>query len=443
MIHGADVRVRATVALSAGTALMNAAMATAGVTATFAAAENLGTAWSGVPVTASIAGTGLGALLLTRLMERRGRRPGLALGYLAAIAGAALAVAAVAAHQVVLLCAGTLLLGLGNAAAQLSRYAAADFHAPDRRGFAIGIVVWGATVGAVGGPLLLQPAADAAAALGAPPLTGPLLSTLLASAGAAIVVRALPRSTTATGAPQAATGTGAAQAPDAPAGRARGLAGNRVAWPTVATMVTGQVIMVALMTAAPLDMHMHGQGLGAVGVALSAHTFGMFALSPLTGRLVDRLGTRPVMAAGLVTLLAAAFLAATGDAHPLSRTAGLFLLGYGWNLCFIGGSGRLARDLPAADRTRLEGEVDAVIWVVAAVAGQSATVILSTGGYGVLAAASAALLVVPAVLLLRAGPAPVRTARDYAGEGDRDTASGTTGRTRRPRSRPWRGGAGG
>ncbi|WP_184886708.1 MFS transporter [Sphaerisporangium siamense] len=424
---------RATVALAAGTALMNAAMATAGVTATFAAAETLGTAWSGVPVTASIAGTGLGALVLTRLMERRGRRPGLALGYLAAIAGAALAVAAVAAHQIVLLCAGTLLLGLGNAAAQLSRYAAADFHAPERRGFAIGIVVWGATVGAVGGPLLLQPAADAAAALGAPPLTGPLLSTLLAAAGAALVVQALPRSSTA---------TGTVPSDQAPVARARGLAGARVVWPAVATMVTGQVIMVALMTAAPLDMRMHGHGLGSVGVALSAHTFGMFALSPLTGRLVDRLGTRPVMAAGLVTLLAAAFLAATGDAHPWSRTAGLFLLGYGWNLCFIGGSGGLARDLPQADRTRLEGEVDAVVWVVAAVAGQSATMILSTGGYGVLAAASAALVVLPAVLLLRAGRPPVSTGRDCAGEGDRDTATGTTARTRRPRSRPWRGGAG-
>lgn len=40
--------------------------------------------------------------------------------------------------------------------------------------------------------------------------------------------------------------------------------------------------MVAVMTAAPLDMHMHGHGPGMIGTALSKHTLGMFALSPLT-----------------------------------------------------------------------------------------------------------------------------------------------------------------
>src|SRR5262249_59206925 len=83
--------------------------------------------------------------------------------------------------------------------------------------------------------------------------------------------------------------------------------GHRAASRTAAaTMITAQLVMVAVMTAAPLSMHMHGADLGAVGAMLSAHTFGMFALAPLSGWLVDRFGARVVMAAGLATLAGSA-----------------------------------------------------------------------------------------------------------------------------------------
>jgi MFS family permease len=150
-------------------------------------------------------------------------------------------------------------------------------------------------------------------------------------------------------------------------------------------------------------MHLHGDGLGSVGVVLSAHTLGMFALSPLTGRLLDRVGSRPVMLAGLVTLALASGLAATGPRGDTAlRTASLFLLGYGWNLCFVGGSGRLARDLPAAERARAEGAVDAAVWGLAATASLASTAILATGGYAVLAGMAGLLVVLPAAGLLGA-----------------------------------------
>ena len=51
-------------------------------------------------------------------------------------------------------CVGTFLIGFGNSSNQLSRYAAADLYPDARRASAIGLVVWGATVGAVIGPNL-------------------------------------------------------------------------------------------------------------------------------------------------------------------------------------------------------------------------------------------------------------------------------------------------
>ena len=123
-------------------------------------------------------------------------------------------------------------------------------------------------------------------------------------------------------------------------------------------MVVAQVVMVAVMTAAPLSMHMHGAHLDAIGTMLSAHTLGMFALAPVSGWLVDRLGARPVMVAGLATLAGSSAVTATSPSG-FGLTATLFMLGYGWNLGIVGGSGLLARRLSGSDANRAQGAVEA------------------------------------------------------------------------------------
>ncbi|MCO5994631.1 MFS transporter [Actinoallomurus rhizosphaericola] len=382
-------RGRSMAALFCGAALMNAAMAMTSAVATIVAGDALGAAWGAVPNSAGVVGTGVGALVLTWLAGRRGRRAGLVLGYAAAALGAGLTVVAVAVGDVPALIAGMLMLGLGNAGAQLSRYAAADLYPAHRRGFALGLLVWAGTVGAVGGPLLLDPAGAAAHRLGAAAMTGPFLAAAVAGTVAAVA---------ALGAPAGRVRVAASPLP------LRDLVRTPAARSALSVMVTAQVVMVAVMTAAPMDMHMRGHGLGAVGVILSTHTLGMFALSPLTGRLVDRAGARPVMLAGLLSLAVAALLAAAAPEGEMALRAGaLFLLGYGWNLCFVSGSGLLARDLPAAERARVEGAVDAAVWGIAAVASLASTLLLSVGGYPALAALSCVLLAVPLVLVLFGG----------------------------------------
>ncbi|WP_406036386.1 MFS transporter [Micromonospora sp. NBC_00898] len=379
-------RGRATATLFATAALMNAAMAAASPVSTIVAADRLGAVWGGVPNTAGIVGTGIGAIVLTRATNRWGWRASLALGYAAATVGGALAIPAVAGSDITILSIGMLLLGLGNAGALLSRYAAADLYPVQRRGSAIGTMVWAGAVGAVGGPLLLAPVSVTASHLGWVALSGPFLFASLASALAATALFALP-----------------VRQPEPVQSRVplRDLVRTPTARSAFAVMATGQVVMVAVMTAAPLDMHLHHQELGAVGMALSAHTLGMFALSPLTGWLLDRVGSRPVMFAGLLTLaIATALAATTPHSQALLHVAALFLLGYGWNLCFIGGSGRLASGLPAAERAQVEGAVDAAVWAVAATASLASTAVLSTGGYTLLAGLAGSLVALPAVALL-------------------------------------------
>lgn len=371
-------------ALFSGAALMNAVIAAPSAVVTIAAADSLSARWAGLPNTAAVAGTGAGALVLTGLMTRRSRRAGLLLGYLGALFGAGVAALGVAGREIVLVGAGMLLIGVGNAGAQLSRYVAADLYPPARRGFAIGTVTWAAALGATGAPLLLAPTARLASGLGWTPLIGPML---FAAAAAGLAVLAASR---------APAGTARALRPRV---RPKDLVRTSTTRAAFAVMATAQAVMAAVMTATPLEMHLHGEGLGSVGAVLSAHTLGMFALSPVTGRLVDRWGSRPVMLAGLAALAVAATLAATSGHHSTSRTVAMFLLGYGWNLGFIGGSAGLARDLPAARAAQIEGAVDAAIWSIAAAASLASTAVLSAGGYPLLASAAGALVAIPAALL--------------------------------------------
>ena len=88
-------------------------------------------ALAGLPGATVVLGAALGSVLLSGLMARRGRRrAGLAAGYAIGVLGALIATAAVLSDSFPLLLAGTLLIGFGNSANQLSRYAAADMVPP-------------------------------------------------------------------------------------------------------------------------------------------------------------------------------------------------------------------------------------------------------------------------------------------------------------------------
>ncbi|KQR16089.1 MFS transporter [Cellulomonas sp. Leaf334] len=374
----------ATTALFVGAALNSAVIATTSTVAALVMVDALGPAWGGVPGTAAVIGTGLGALLVTVLTHRAGTRTALRLGYLATTLGAAAGAVAVPVGNVVLLVGGMLLIGLGNAAAQLSRYAAAELVPARRRGSAIALIVWAGTVGAVGGPLLLLPTAHLADALGRPALSGAFLLSIPAGLLAALAVSGLDTTRRPRTGPRVPVRT----IVRSPAGR-----------DGLAVMVTGQVVMAAVMTSVPVQLHLHHHGLDVVGLVLAAHTLGMFVLSPVTGRLVDGRGAVPVMVLGLATLLVATIVAASGALLP--QAVGLFALGYGWNLCFVGGSASLAVGLPAELRADVEGSVEAVVWISAAAGTLTSTVVLALAGWSALTLAAGAVVVVPGLLLLR------------------------------------------
>jgi MFS family permease len=146
----------------------------------------------------------------------------------------------------------------------------------------------------------------------------------------------------------------------------------------------------------------HGQDLAAVGIVFSAHTAGMFALSPISGRITERLGSPGsiIIAAGILGL--AGLIAATSPVDGGGQLVlGLFLLGYGWNLGFVAGSSLLTSGVEHAERTRTEGFADTIVWTSSAVASLSSGLILAFAGYSALGVIGAIVVVVPVMAVLR------------------------------------------
>jgi len=344
-----------------------------------------------------VLGSAVGSTLLSRLMSVRGRRAGLTTGYTIGVAGALAATGAIVAGSLPLLLASMILIGFGNSANQLSRYTAADLYPPARRASAIGVVVWGATVGAVIGPNLVEWAGNLGQGIGLPALAGVYLLPVFFVGAAAVLTFTMLRPD-----PYELADRSEEQSVVAPGEAALERILRRPQVPVaIVALIAGQIVMVLVMTMTPLHMTDHGRTLGDVGLVISAHTLGMFALSPISGRLTDRFGSPPIVFCGLAVLCSASLLSALAPAEggPMLLLA-LFLLGYGWNLGFVAGSALLTHGLGLAERTRLQGLTDSLIWGSSAAASLGSGVVVAAAGFTALGILGAAVVVVPAWLLI-------------------------------------------
>lgn len=358
--------------------------------ASLAAPEMTGSAGSsGWPSAIAVAGTALAASLLSSVMARRGRRAGIVLGLSVAVGGGALAVVAVMAASLPLLLIASALVGFGNAAMNLSRYAAADLFPVDRRAGALGFVVWGSTIGAVVGPNLVAPAGAVAPTLGLLPLAGGFAMAFAFLLAALAVATLGPRAPIQPHLDEPTRAVG--QRPTSQ----RRLLGELVRTPqgrsALLALVTSQLAMTLIMTMTPYHLRAGGHGLETIGLVISAHTFGMFAFSPLSGRLTDRFGANAMVLTGFSVLAAAGLLAAVIPEGGALLAIPLFLLGVGWNLGFVAGSALLASEAPLGDRARLQGASDALVWATAAAASFASGYVVVTASYAVLAMAGAGL----------------------------------------------------
>jgi len=166
----------------------------------------------------------------------------------------------------------------------------------------------------------------------------------------------------------------------------------------ISSMVVGQMVMIMLMVITSLHMKDHNHSLADISVVISFHTFGMYAFSVLSGRMSDRWGRERVIALGAILLMAASITAPLSpELFPIAGA--LFLLGLGWNLCYVGGSSLLADQLLPEERATVQGFSDLLVGLASAGGSLASGFVFSSAGY----AATGVLCAIAALLPLALG----------------------------------------
>jgi MFS family permease len=367
-------------------------------------AENVSgsTSLAGLVATSTTLGAAILAVPLAGLARSRGRRVSLSTGYLIAFVGAVLTIVASQVDSLPLLLVAGCLFGSGSASNLQSRYAATDAAEPSRIARSLALVVWATTIGVVVGPNLTGVGGSVGTSLGILALAGPYVFSIVAFGLSAATVwfgmrrlRQLTPTDKVERQPLAATFRQVVTIPHARLG--------------LLAIATAHAVMVGVMSMTAVHLRHHGASLTIVGFVISGHVAGMYALSPLTGWLADRLGRIPTIGIGLGVLAVAMMLAALApdDAHVLTGVA-LFSLGLGWSACLVAGSTLLSRSVPAEIRTSAQGLSDLTMGVLASIAGTAAGPVLAGLGFHWLAILCGLLLIPVALLAAATKPAVVR-----------------------------------
>ena len=373
-----------------------------GVTGTFAAGSLLvvqitgSEALAGFVQTSTVVGAALLELPLAKWTALGGRRRALSTGYLVGALGATFALIGGINNLFFMILLGAAMIGGASAAGYQARFGAIDLATDENRARDLSLVVWASTVGSVLGPNLMEPAGAVAETLGFPRLVGPYLVAVITLTLAATLILIflkpdpylLARTEADIDVTQKAVKTRAAfkivrTEPKALLG--------------LTSVVIGHIAMVTIMVMTPVHMGHVDVELRLIGLVISVHVLGMFAFSPLIGKLTDQIGREKTIILGALILLLAALISGLAYADAVFQLGvGLFLLGLGWSMTMIAGSTLLAESVPLEGKAASQGLSDLLMNSGGAVGGAIAGLIIAFLSYGWLCA----LVTLPVTYLL-------------------------------------------
>ena len=340
---------------------------------------------AGLPSTVVTLAAALSAGLFGAFMLRLGRRPGLVSAYLLGAAGAVLGFVGAWQRSIPVFLLGAALVGAAQGGYQQARYAVAESVPENVRGAVLGVMMLASVVGSAGTGALSGPLMTLATRLDtSSEVTGWLLAAGFLLLGAGLTLLWKP-----TAQPESSPviQTSSTQL------RAARLSDPAVRWPALA-VATSQGLMVTLMSLTPLRAHHMGMDHAQVAGLVTVHIAGMFGFGWLTGPLLDRLGSRFGYVAGAALLLAAALTALLSGAW---LPGSMFLLGLGWNLCYVAGSKALT------GFAGVQGKVDALGYLAAGVGTLVGGAVIAHWGFAPLSLTCAVLALLPLLSAVKTG----------------------------------------
>lgn len=346
-----------------------------------------------------LAAGALAALPAGRTMDRVGRVPVLAAGYLIGAAGCALAALGSSSDLAPAVLGGLILVGAASGVALLARTAAGDMYPSERRARGIALVLFGAVFGAILGPAVFSPL------LAGRELDGEALAPLWLAAGAfmlvgfalVLAVRPDPRQIA------QLLEHEPPEDPDARKAPLRELLGRPGVVPALIAAQASFAVMVGVMTltGAVVVDHQGHEGHDVFPI-IGAHVVGMYALVIVIGDFIDRIGRTPALAGGLFVMAVSVISLLWVESVPATAVA-LFGLGVGWNLSFVAATAELADLTLPSERGRLLGFNDLLSGATGAGLALLGGVALTALGVAALAIGATVLVVAPAVWILRYG----------------------------------------
>jgi MFS family permease len=346
-----------------------------------------------------LASSALAAVPAGRAMDRVGRRPVLAGGFLLAAVGCSLTALATDQGSAPVLVVGFLLTGAANGTALLVRTAAGDMYPPERRARGISYVLFGSVFGAILGPAVFGPL-FADREVEATALTVPWLAAGAISLIALVLVLLVRPDPKRIAELLAADEPDTVVAPAAPLREVLVRPGVRTALLAALASFGVMVSVMNLSGYVVVEHHHHEQH--DVFPIIGAHVLGMYALVLVVGALIDRIGRAPALAGGLL-VMAASTLGLLWIESVAATAVLLFGLGVGWNLSFVAATAQLADAAAPSERGTLLGFSDLLSALLGASLALLGGYALDSIGVAALALGATAIAAAPILWLLRPG----------------------------------------
>lgn len=349
-----------------------------------------------LPISIVVVGSLLTTPAMSLFMGRYGRRAGFFVGALAGGMGGALCARALYVESFGLFLAGSVLLGVYQAAQGYLRFAATDTASELFKPKAISWVLAGGLLSALLGPEILRATAGAVTTV---PYAGAYLAMIALNVIGAIGLTFLDIPVPLRAAAAADTGRSVAD-----------IARQPVFVVAVLSGMVGFASMSLVMTSTPLAMVGHGFTPEHAADVVRWHIVAMFAPSFVTGSVIVRFGRLPVIAVGLLLLGVCGAIALAGvDLHHFYLA--LIALGIGWNFSYIGATSLLGTTHTRAEQAKAQGLNDFLVLGFVAFGSFGSGALLDAFGWNAVQYAMAPALVVALAGVAWLGIANRRTAR--------------------------------
>jgi MFS family permease len=276
----------------------------------------------GFPNAVGVAGAVIGTQMFDRMSQKFSRNKALSNTFLVGSLGGLVQISSLIIDSFILLLIGAFILGIGQSAALQTRYVASFVASESFKATALSLAVWFSVFGSIFGPRLVgEYSAVFENWLGSDLIVGYFIATFgMFLAGLSVLLFSQKDSTL-----------------NKKLVIEKSLKLSELdstARLLTKILVLNHFVMVLIMSATPLHVKDIGETIKLVGAIISYHTLGMFLLSPILGKLVDKYGSKLFAVIGSLILILSCVVSLF-NTNILFLKFGLYLLGLGWNFTYI------------------------------------------------------------------------------------------------------------